>query len=65
LANSFHWQAIMDSDEDRPLLSTDREIDPDAAFGGKLAREQLETRLLSKLDTRMSILVLIYILNCA
>ncbi|KAJ7095339.1 MFS general substrate transporter [Mycena belliarum] len=47
----------------QPLLSDDQEIDPDAAFGGKLARKELETRLLSKLDTRMSILVLIYILN--
>ncbi|KAJ7498969.1 MFS general substrate transporter [Mycena latifolia] len=52
-----------DDRQDRPLLSGDPEIDPDAAFGGKLARKQLETRLLSKLDTRMSILVLIYILN--
>ncbi|KAJ7700039.1 MFS general substrate transporter [Mycena rosella] len=52
-----------DDRQDTPLLSEDREIDPDAAFGGKLARNELEARLLSKLDTRMSILVLIYILN--
>lgn len=50
--------------QDTPLLSEDREIDPDAAFGGKHARKELEARLLFKLDSRMSILVLIYILNC-
>ncbi|KAJ6614287.1 MFS general substrate transporter [Mycena sp. CBHHK59/15] len=61
-----------DDSPDRPLLSSyalslasdeDRDIDPDAAFGGKLARQELEARLLVKLDTRMSILILIYILN--
>ncbi|KAJ6539297.1 MFS general substrate transporter [Mycena capillaripes] len=49
--------------QDTPLLSEDREIDPDAAFGGKHARKELEARLVSKLDSRMSILILIYILN--
>ncbi|KAI0082459.1 MFS general substrate transporter [Panus rudis PR-1116 ss-1] len=37
--------------------------DPDAEFGGYEARKKLEKRLLLKLDLRMSILVLIYILN--
>lgn len=37
--------------------------DPDAEFGGTEARKELEKRLLLKLDTRMSILVIIYILN--
>jgi hypothetical protein len=40
------------------------EIEPnDEDFGGHEARKQLERKLLRKLDTRMSILVLIYILN--
>ena len=37
--------------------------DPDAEFGGTEARKKLEKRLLLKLDARMSILVVIYILN--
>ena len=37
--------------------------DPDAEFGGHQARKKLERRLLWKIDLRMSILVLIYILN--
>ncbi|KAH7887797.1 MFS general substrate transporter [Phlebopus sp. FC_14] len=38
-------------------------IDPDAEFGGTEARKKLERKLLMKLDLRMSILVIIYILN--
>ena len=37
--------------------------DPDAEFGGAEARRELERRLLLKLDARMSVLVVIYILN--
>lgn len=37
--------------------------DPDDEFGGKEARKALERKLLWKLDLRMSILVVIYILN--
>ena len=36
---------------------------PDAEFGGAEARSELEKRLLLKLDARMSILVVIYILG--
>ncbi|QRV72254.1 major facilitator superfamily transporter [Ceratobasidium sp. AG-Ba] len=36
---------------------------PDAEFGGIEARRQLERKLLRKLDLRMGILILIYILN--
>ena len=39
-------------------------LDPDAELRGTEAREKLERRLLLKLDARMSILVVIYILNC-
>jgi hypothetical protein len=38
-------------------------VDLDAEFGGPEARKKLERRLLWKLDLRMSILVVIYILN--
>ena len=37
--------------------------DADAEFGGPERRRELEKKLLWKLDKRMSILVLIYILN--
>ena len=37
--------------------------DPDAEFGGSDARKKLEARLLRKLDARMCILIIIYILN--
>jgi hypothetical protein len=37
--------------------------DVDAEFGGTEARKRLEKRLLLKLDARMSILIVIYILN--
>jgi hypothetical protein len=37
--------------------------DPDSEFGGAEARKELEKSLLLKLDARMSILIVIYILN--
>ena len=37
--------------------------DQDAEFGGPEARKKLERKLLLKVDARMSIMVLIYILN--
>ncbi|KAL5527650.1 hypothetical protein ACEPAG_6451 [Sanghuangporus baumii] len=36
---------------------------PDAEFGGTEARKRLERRLILKLDLRMSVLIVIYILN--
>jgi hypothetical protein len=39
------------------------EADADAQFGGAKTRSELERRLVRKIDLRMSILVLIYILN--
>ena len=41
----------------------DGALDIDAEFGGKEARLRLERKLLRKLDIRMSILIVIYILN--
>ena len=49
--------------EKRTRDTVDIANDPDAAFGGPEARTQLERKLLRKLDLRMSILVVIYILN--
>ena len=37
--------------------------DPDAEFGGQEQRKVMEKRMLRRLDLRMSILVIIYILN--
>ena len=57
----------------RPSLSKDDSLDaqldpalqddPDAEFGGHEARKVLEAKLLRKLDARMCILIIIYILN--
>ena len=38
-------------------------VDPDAEFGGPEERRRLERKLLWRLDCRMSIMVVIYILN--
>ena len=60
-----------DSEEmehDEPTLGphdsvAETDLDPDGEFGGTEARKRLEKKLLLKLDVRMSILVVIYILN--
>lgn len=44
--------------EERPAS-----LDAEAEFGGQEARLELERKLLRKLDMRMSILIVIYILN--
>jgi hypothetical protein len=38
-------------------------VDPDAEFGGREVRQKLKKRLLLKVDARMSLLLVIYILN--
>lgn len=50
-------------DRDSELDAGAAPLDVDAEFGGREARLVLERKLLRKLDMRMSILVLIYILN--
>ena len=55
-------------ERDKPTLehydrAAETGLDPDAEFGGTEARKRLEKKLLLKLDARMSILVVIYILN--
>ena len=42
---------------------SEAQVDKDAEFGGTEARKKLERKLLWKIDLRMSILILIYILN--
>jgi hypothetical protein len=59
-------RASTDSDQESMEGLMDRvndEHSADAEFGGREARQRLERKLLRKLDARMSILVLIYILN--
>lgn len=48
--------------EEKPVEKSEYAGD-DSDFGGTEARRKLERRLLLKLDLRMSILVVIYILN--
>ncbi|RPD66729.1 MFS general substrate transporter [Lentinus tigrinus ALCF2SS1-7] len=56
-----------DEHADQPHHTRDVEADPqhlgDEEFGGHEARKKLEKKLLWKLDVRMSILIVIYILN--
>jgi hypothetical protein len=46
------------------IASHYEDLAEDLQFGGPEARAKLEENLLKKLDLRMSILVVIYILNC-
>ena len=48
---------------ERHNRDTETSNDLDAEFGGTEARKKLEKRLLLKLDARMFILIVIYILN--
>lgn len=50
-------------DEKMSPAAPEKTGDPDAEFGGHEQRKALERKLLWKLDLRMSILVVIYILN--
>jgi len=53
-----------DTDHDNDVWTSSKiEQAQDAEFGGPEARRKLERRLLLKLDLRMSIMVVIYILN--
>jgi hypothetical protein len=63
MPSSFHKGL---QDEEEQMDDTDvngLHADPDAEFGGEEARKRLEKKLLRKLDLRMSILIVIYILN--
>jgi hypothetical protein len=51
------------SESEVQLVPPDVAADIDAEFGGREARLILERQLLRKLDMRMSILIVIYILN--
>ncbi|KAF8639982.1 hypothetical protein AX17_001228 [Amanita inopinata Kibby_2008] len=48
---------------DQRSLAHPASEDPDAQFGGTEARKALERKLLLKIDLRMSIMVVVYILN--
>lgn len=52
-----------DKINDLDLLEGRMAIPGDEEFGGTEARKRLEKKLLRKLDARMSILIIIYILN--
>lgn len=60
--NSIH-KLSQDIEARNELADTSVEEDPDAEFGGHEERIRMEKKLLRKLDARMSILVIIYILN--
>ena len=57
--------SVKDTDIEKVDVASSTVIDhdPDAEFGGREARKVLERNLLRKLDLRMSVLVVIYILN--
>lgn len=58
-------ESIYEKDAERHVSTSSggHEDDKDAEFGGPEARKKLERKFLLKLDLRMSILVVIYILN--
>ncbi|EGN93087.1 hypothetical protein SERLA73DRAFT_98475 [Serpula lacrymans var. lacrymans S7.3] len=65
-SNTFHPPSMQVAEkglEESKENATVQGPDPDSEFGGYEARKKLEKKLLWKLDTRMSILVVIYILN--
>jgi hypothetical protein len=57
-----HVSEESDAGEQRATADTVSR-DVDSEFGGREARLKLERKLVCKLDARMSILILIYILN--
>ena len=56
-------EKTLDEVEDGPSNLQNIDSDPDAEFGGTEARKHLERRLVRRLDMRMCILIIIYILN--
>jgi hypothetical protein len=62
MPSSIH-KDIQDEEEPGRPNDSDINLDPDAEFGGSEGRKRLEKTLLLKLDLRMSILIVIYILN--
>ncbi|OCB84400.1 MFS general substrate transporter [Sanghuangporus baumii] len=65
MSRSSEPRSIEEKDfkEETLIADTGNIIDPDAEFGGREERLKLERNLLWKVDSRMSILILIYILN--
>lgn len=64
MPSSIHKDEIEDEEgriED--VVEHESAVDPDAEYGGSEERKKLEKKLLWKLDARMSILIVIYILN--
>jgi len=62
IARVFQLEQLL-AVQDGGLADIREEDDPNAAFRGLEARQELERGLLRKLDRRMSILIVIYILN--
>ncbi|EJD01173.1 sugar transporter [Fomitiporia mediterranea MF3/22] len=58
-----HDEKTIDDIEDNRIDQEPYNDDPDAEFGGTEARKRLERKLVRKLDMRMCILIIIYILN--
>lgn len=81
MAHRVHSCASYGDEQEQPLLETSDPgqplrsftllkltlhlAGPELGFDEPAQREQLERQLLRKVDKRMSILILIYILNCA
>lgn len=63
---SVSGESLKKADEEKYELgkaATNVTVDPDDEFGGTERRKKLERKLLWKIDLRMSVLVVIYILN--
>ncbi|CAL1701087.1 unnamed protein product [Somion occarium] len=63
LPHVLSYEKGKDKDNDLAILENQDNIIGDEEFGGTEARRRLEKKLVRKLDARMSILIVIYILN--
>lgn len=61
--SSVHSKRDTSLDVDERHEDVEELVEDDAEFGGTEARKKLERKLLWKVDLRMSILIVIYILN--
>ena len=60
---SLDEDSLKSPDVEKVGVQVGIEDDPDAEYGGHEARVRLERKLLRKIDLRMSVMVVIYILN--
>jgi hypothetical protein len=63
MSGSLQDEKVGDTELHDSDVKHEKYEDPDAEFGGPEERKKLEKKLLRKLDIRISVLIVIYILN--